>query len=193
MVSFKRFRQIIVAVAAFGGIVTLDHVALAQDSTATETVQQSPREQQLREQLKGILQELEELKQGRESTAPPAEQRKTVTEKVSPEEAQVTGTMPEYELSDTSIVSTRFQKRPEGLSLSSTLPSETDSQPTRTMKESMESLPGVVLRQANGPRDFSIMIRGQGAKTTFAARDIKIYEDGFVQTQSDGLSTARYP
>ena len=56
------------------------------------------------------------------------------------------------------------------------------------MKESMESLPGVVLRQANGPRDFSMMIRGQGAKTTFAVRDIKIYEDGFMQTQSDGLS-----
>ena len=32
----------------------------------------------------------------------------------------------------------------------------------------MESLHGVVLRQANGPRDFSMMIRGQGAKTTFA-------------------------
>ena len=188
MVSFKRVRHLIVAVAALGGAVDLDHVALAQEPAAVETVQQGSREQQLREQLKGILQELEDLKQGRESTVPPAEQPKTVTEKVTPEQAQATGAMPEYELSDTSIVSTRFQKRPEGLSLSSTLPSETDSQPTRTMKESMESLPGVVLRQANGPRDFSMMIRGQGAKTTFAIRDIKIYEDGFQQTQSDGLS-----
>jgi iron complex outermembrane recepter protein len=188
MVSFKRVRHLIVAVAALGGAVDLERVALAQEPAATETVQQGSREQQLREQLKGILQELEDLKQGRESTVPPAGQPKTVTEKVTPEQAQVTGAMPEYELSDTSIVSTRFQKRPEGLSLSSTLPSETDSQPTRTMKESMESLPGVVLRQANGPRDFSMMIRGQGAKTTFAVRDIKFYEDGFVQTQSDGLS-----
>lgn len=188
MVSFKRARHIIVAVTALGGAVALDYVALAQEPAAVEAVQQGSREQLLREQLKGILQELEELKQGRESTLPPAEQPKTVTEKVSPEQSQATGAMPEYELSDTSIVSTRFQKRPEGLSLSSTLPSETDSQPTRTMKESMESLPGVVLRQANGPRDFSIMIRGQGAKTSFAVRDIKIYEDGFQQTQSDGLS-----
>ena len=163
-------------------------VALAQEPAPTEAVQQGPREQQLREQLKGILQELEDLQKGRESTLPPAERPKTVTEKVAPEQSQVTGAMPEYELSDTSIVSTRFQKRPEGLSLSATLPAETDSQPTRTMKESMESLPGVVLRQANGPRDFSMMIRGQGAKTTFAVRDIKIYEDGFIQTQSDGLS-----
>lgn len=186
MLSFKNVGLIIAAV--LGGIAALDHIALAQESAPAEAVRQSPREQQLREQLKGILQELEELKQGRESAGPPSEQPKTVTEKVSPEQSQATGAMPEYELSDTSIVSTRFQRRPEGLSLSSTLPSETDSQPTRTMKESMESLPGVVLRQANGPRDFSMMIRGQGAKTTFAVRDIKIYEDGFVQTQSDGLS-----
>ena len=193
MVSFKRVRHLIVAVAALGGAVDLDHVALAQEPAAAEAVQQGSREQQLREQLKGILQELEDLKQGRESTLPPAEQPKTVTEKVSPEQAQATGAMPEYELSDTSIVSTRFQKRPEGLSLSSTLPSETDSQPTRTMKESMESLPGVVLRQANGPRDFSMMIRGQGAKTTFAVRDIKIYEDGFAADTIRWLIPARYP
>ena len=86
--------------------------------------------------------------------------------------------MLEYELADVSIVSHRIQRRPEGISLSSTLPSETDSQPTRTMKESMESLPGIVLRQANGPRDLSISIRGSGVKTSFAARDLKIYEDG---------------
>ena len=134
MVSFKKVRHIIVAVAALGGAVTLDHVALAQEPAAAEAVQQGSREQQLREQLKGILQELEDLKQGRASTLPPTEQPKTVTEKVSPEQAQITGAIPEYELSDTSIVSTRFQKRPEGLSLSSTLPPDTDSQLTRTMK-----------------------------------------------------------
>jgi iron complex outermembrane receptor protein len=188
MVLFKRVTQISVAVAMLVGIAVLDHIALAQEPTSTEAVQQGPREQQLREQLKEILQELEDLQRGRKNTLPPAEQPKTVTEKVTPEQSQATGAIPEYELSDTSIVSTRFQKRPEGLSLSATLPAETDSQPTRTMKESMESLPGVVLRQANGPRDFSMMIRGQGAKTTFAIRDIKIYEDGFMQTQSDGLS-----
>lgn len=91
-------------------------------------------------------------------------------------------------LSEISIVSTRIQKLPEGLSFSATPQSETESQPTRNMKEALESLPGVVLRQANGPRDFSISIRGSGVKTSFAIRDLKIYEDGFIQTQSDGLS-----
>jgi iron complex outermembrane recepter protein len=187
MVSFKKVTQIVVAITALEGIAAMNFVALAQDSAPAEAVQ-SPREQQLREQLKGILQELEDLQKSHESTLPSAERPKTVTEKIAPDQSEVAGAIPEYELSDLSIVSKRSYKRPEGISLSATIPAETDSQPTRTMKESMESLPGVVLRQANGPRDFSIMIRGQGAKTSFAIRDIKIYEDGFIQTQSDGLS-----
>ena len=181
-------KHVLAAAALFGGIAVMGQAVSAQEPASSSGTEQSPREGQLREQLKNILQELEELQRGREQTSPPAEKPKTVIEKVTTEEAEATGAMPEYELADTSIVSKRLQKRPEGVSVSSTVPSETDSQPTRTMKESMESLPGVVLRQANGPRDFSIMIRGLGAKTTFAVRDIKIYEDGFIQTQSDGLS-----
>jgi iron complex outermembrane receptor protein len=163
-------------------------IARAEEPTSPPAVQSSAREQQLREQLKDILHELDELQREREGALPPADRPQAATEKVAPEHAEATGAMPEYELADTSIVSERFKKRPEGISLSATVPAETDSQPTRTMKESLESLPGVVLRQANGPRDFSITIRGQGAKTTFAVRDIKVYEDGFIQTQSDGLS-----
>ena len=182
MVSFKRVRHVVMAVAVLGIIAAMNHVASAQEPAQPVA---TPREEQLREQLKSIFQELEDLQKGRESQVPIAERPKVVTEKVPPQKSEA---MPEYELSDLSIVSKRVYKRPEGVSLSATLPSETDSQPTRTMKESMESLPGVVLRQANGPRDFSMMIRGQGAKTSFATRDIKIYEDGFIQTQSDGLS-----
>lgn len=153
----------------------------------------SPRERELRDQLKTILQELDELQQKKESEKPEVERSPIIKEKAETGAASATteagaDAAPDFDLSDMSIVSKRFQKRPEGVALSATVPSETESQPTRTMKESMESLPGVVLRQANGPRDFSMMIRGQGAKTTFAIRDIKVYEDGFIQTQSDGLS-----
>ena len=182
MVSFKRVGQVVMTVAVLGIIAATHQVALAQEPAQPAATQ---REEQLREQLKGILQELDDLQKNRENQLPSSERPKVVTEKVAPQESEA---MPEYELSDVSIVSKRFQKRPEGLSLSATIPAETNSQPTRTMKESMESIPGVVLRQANGPRDFSMMIRGMGAKTTFATRDIKIYEDGFQQTQSDGLS-----
>jgi iron complex outermembrane recepter protein len=169
-----------------GGTVFAQDTPLA-DSSA------SPRERELRNQLKNILQELDELKQKKDGAEPKSDGPSIIKEKTeasSAEAAQESASAaePDFDLADMSIVSKRFQKRPEGVSLSATVPSETESQPTRTMKESMESLPGVVLRQANGPRDFSIMIRGQGAKTTFAVRDIKIYEDGIQQTQSDGLS-----
>ncbi len=166
--------------------------ALAQDAPSSDP-SASPRERALRDQLKNILKELDELQQKKESEKPDAERPTIIKEKAesaSPEAATeaTSEAKPDFDLADMSIVSKRLQKRPEGVSLSATVPSETDSQPTRTMKESMESLPGIVLRQANGPRDFSIMIRGQGAKTSFAVRDIKIYEDGIQQTQSDGLS-----
>ncbi|ULA59208.1 MAG: exported protein of unknown function, partial [Nitrospira sp.] len=159
----------------------------AQEETgAGAVVEKSARERDLRDQLQNILRELEELNQQPTPGAATAPTPPPVVKELP--EAKASAPIPEYELADVSIVSDRVQRRPEGLSLSATEQSETDSQPTRTMKESMESLPGVVLRQANGPRDFSMMIRGQGAKTAFAVRDIKLYEDGFIQTQSDGLS-----
>jgi len=160
----------------------------AQDSPSAEPAP-TQRERELREQLKGILQELEDLQHKKERAIPEEERPAIVKEKTPQAEPQAAQeSIPEFELADMSIVSDRLQKRLEGISLSSTVQAETDSQPTRTMQESLQSLPGIVLRQANGPRDFSISIRGQGAKTTFAVRDIKLYEDGFIQTQSDGLS-----
>ncbi|MBP8117617.1 MAG: TonB-dependent receptor plug domain-containing protein, partial [Nitrospira sp.] len=162
-------------------------LAFAQEeASADAVVEKSARERDLRDQLQKILHELEELQQAPSGGATAAPVQPSVVQE--PSAGKTAEPIPQYELPDVSIVSERVQRRPEGLSLSATIPAETDSQPTRTMKESMESLPGVVLRQANGPRDFSMMIRGQGAKTTFAVRDIKIYEDGFMQTQSDGLS-----
>lgn len=166
--------------------------AIAQETPPSSSTA-SPREKELRDQLKTILQELEELQQKKESEKPDAERPTIIKESAEPASHETateaaSDAKPDFDLADMSIVSKRLQKHPEGMSLSATVPSETESQPTRTMKESMESLPGVVLRQANGPRDFSIMIRGQGAKTTFAVRDIKIYEDRIQQTQSDGLS-----
>jgi iron complex outermembrane recepter protein len=170
-----------------GGGTAIGQDAPLADPTAT------PRERELRDQLKNILQELEDLQQKKDNTKPEAERPSIIKEKgedIPPEATAevVPAAGPDFDLADMSIVSKRLQKRPEGISLSATIPAETDSQPTRTMKESLESLPGIVLRQANGPRDFSIAIRGQGVKTTFAVRDIKVYEDGFIQTQSDGLS-----
>lgn len=162
---------------------------LAQEPAAPSgsAAEPSEREQHLRKELQRILEELDQLQRPQQ----PSEEGRTpegtsiIKGRVEPEEP---GVAPELELTDVSIVSNRAQKHSEGITLSATPRSEYESQPTRHMRESLESLPGVIVRQANGPRDFSISIRGSGVKTTFAVRDIKMYEDGIIQTQSDGLS-----
>jgi iron complex outermembrane receptor protein len=51
---------------------------------------------------------------------------------------------------------------PSGVTRSIVPRTELTDQPTRTMRESLESLPDVMTRQGNGPRDLSISIRGSG-------------------------------
>jgi iron complex outermembrane receptor protein len=58
-----------------------------------------------------------------------------------------------------------LEKRPAGVTQSTAPRSEFTEQPTRHMQESLESLPGMTVRQGNGPRDFNISIRGSGANT----------------------------
>lgn len=162
-------------------------LGLAQD-LPDEPTGKVRRKQQLERQLKSILDELDQLKQedrpAPQQPPPPVQPEPSVMAQPQVEE----GPTPEISLEDMSIISKRLQKHPEGVTLTATPRSEYESQPTRTMRESLESLPGVIVRQANGPRDFSISLRGSGVKTSFAVRDLKIYEDGISQTQSDGLS-----
>jgi iron complex outermembrane recepter protein len=48
--------------------------------------------------------------------------------------------------------------------------------------------PGVTIKQGNGPRDVGISIRGSNARNGFGVRNIQVFEDGFPETQPDGLS-----
>ncbi|HAP39598.1 MAG TPA: TonB-dependent receptor, partial [Nitrospira sp.] len=170
--------------------------AWAESDTSSPTTGTMESEQVLRERLQRnvqereqLLQQLEDLGRKRDESLPKDERPQRYQDMTGPTaEAGATEETPVYELADISIVSKRVQKLPEGLAFSATPRSETDSQPTRTMKESMESLPGVILRSANGPRDFGVSIRGSGVKTTGVVRDLKFYEDGIGQTQSDGFS-----
>ena len=120
---------------------------LAQDAPSADPTGSS-RERELRDQLNNILKELEDIQQQKESAKPEAERPSIIKEKEEAVSSEVTAEAvpaagPDFDLADMSIVSKRLQKRPEGISLSATVPAETDSQPTRTMKESLESLPGV--------------------------------------------------
>ncbi len=157
--------------------------AMESEQMLRGRLQQNVRE---REQL---LQQLEEMGRKHDESLQKNERPQLYREMAAPTaESGASEEPPIYELADISIVSKRVQKHPEGMAFSATPRSETDSQPTRTMKESMESLPGVILRSANGPRDFGVSIRGSGVKTTGVVRDLKFYEDGIGQTQSDGFS-----
>jgi hypothetical protein len=54
----------------------------------------------------------------------------------------------------------RLQSQPEGTARSTAPRSELSDQPTRSMKESLESLPGVSMRQRSSGRDVHLSIRG---------------------------------
>ena len=52
----------------------------------------------------------------------------------------------------------------------------------------LSEVPGVSIKQGNGPRDMGVSIRGSNARNGFAVRNIQVFEDGFPVTQPDGLS-----
>src|ERR1700676_4258062 len=66
--------------------------------------------------------------------------------------------------------------------------SQFDNRPSFSVGDVLRDSPGVSVKQGNGPRDIGISIRGSNARSTFAIRNIVIFDDGFPVTQPDGLS-----
>ena len=60
--------------------------------------------------------------------------------------------------------------------------------PVFSVSDILREVPGVSLKQGNGPRDMGISIRGSNARNGFGIRNIVILDDGFPVTQPDGLS-----
>lgn len=56
----------------------------------------------------------------------------------------------------------RLKQQPEGVSRSTVPRSELSDQPTRTLKESLESVPGVAVPPGPGGRAVDLSIRGSG-------------------------------
>lgn len=54
----------------------------------------------------------------------------------------------------------QLRSQSEGMARSTVSWSEFSDQPTRSMKESLESVPGVSVRQGSGGRDIPLSIRG---------------------------------
>ena len=117
--------HVIACCAVWAVMALVPAISLGQEAGADKSV----RERDLRDQLQNILRELEELQQQPTPGAATIPTPSPVVKEVP--ESKASEPIPQYELSDVSIVSDRVQRRPEGLSLSSTEQSETDSQPTR--------------------------------------------------------------
>jgi iron complex outermembrane recepter protein len=86
------------------------------------------------------------------------------------------------------VLGSRIEAAPAGRAIGRVERSVIESVDAFSLKDLMDKMPGVVSKQSNGPRDVSISLRGSSAKTSFAIRNIKMYEDWFPVTQSDGLS-----
>ncbi len=94
--------------------------ALAQEGASGSVVDKGAREQELREQIQKILHELEELQQPAAGATAAPVQPSVVQETTGAAEESSPEAIPQYELADVSIVSSRVQRRPEGITLSAT-------------------------------------------------------------------------
>ena len=63
-----------------------------------------------------------------------------------------------------------------------------ENTPVFSVTDILHDVPGVSLKQGNGPRDIGISIRGSNARNGFGIRNIVVLDDGFPVTQPDGLS-----
>lgn len=98
------------------------------------------------------------------------------------------GEAPEVVLEAVQVLGTRIERNPAGRTIGKVERNKIEATDAFNLREMFTTVPGVTLRQSNGPRDVTISIRGSGSKQSFAVRNIKMYEDWFPTTQSDGLS-----
>lgn len=93
-----------------------------------------------------------------------------------------------FRMDELVVRGTQIESNPEGRTIGRLERKDLEKRDAFTLRDVMNVTPGVIVKQSNGPRDVNISIRGSGAKTSFAVRNIKMYEDWFPTTQSDGLS-----
>ncbi len=86
------------------------------------------------------------------------------------------------------VLGSRIEHNPAGRTIGKLERNKLESTDAFTLRDLLITLPGVTARQSNGPRDATISLRGSGGKVGFGVRNIKMYEDWFPVTQSDGLS-----
>jgi len=169
--------------AALVGLITLlvwsasagDGVVWAQNQTAPDPQQVAQKMQRRQELLRQLEQIEQELKMS-PAPVPPLEQAASP----APDQPMT--------LEPVKVLATKMEEKPIGRTVSTVEQEDIEHARGFSVKELIEAVPGVSLREGNGPRDVNISIRGSGAKTTFGVRNIKVFDDWFPATNSDGLS-----
>ena len=159
---------------------TMDLVAAEEPSVPSLDGELEERERALQHKLKGVLDELDDVKERRRAIG---RQAPTAGAVVEPTVEVPSGGIPEVAMRDIRVMSQRVEARPTGVTQSSTDRSEHESQPTRHLRESLESIPGIVPRQEHGGREVNLSIRGSGNKTGCCVRNVKVYDDATGRTR----------
>lgn len=157
-------RRRVVAMVGLIALLACNGGTFAADASESVTDDEGlvRREEALREQLKGLLEELDEVRErrraaGHEESGPPVVKDHATVSK--PDAA------PEVVLHDVAVISDRVSRRPAGIAESSTTRSEHELQPTRHLRESLESLPGIVTRQGFGGVKSTSRSEARGRRT----------------------------
>ena len=150
-------------------------------ATAGEADDKETRRTELLRERARIDAELKALDGGQPQAAPEPPGAEAKPETPQPEEQRTA--MPGVEVVDKPLLSP-----PPGQAETTVEREEFKFRRAFSINELTEESPGILSRQGNGPRDYNISIRGSGAKVGFGIRNIKMFEDWFPVTQSDGLS-----
>lgn len=128
----------------------------------------------------------------------PAPKPKAVVIKWVPKPVAVepTGPAPSLPVFDTNSVkpviapaasSPAFAAPISGQTVTSTNTQTSKDRPAFKVGDLLGDVPGVSVKQGNGPRDIGVSIRGSNARNGFGIRNVILFEDGFPVTQPDGL------
>lgn len=77
---------------------------------------------------------------------------------------------------------------PTGQTVTTVGRTNVENTPVFSVGDLLQEVPGISIKQGNGPRDLGLSIRGSNARNGFGVRNIVVLEDGFPVTQPDGLS-----
>ncbi len=101
----------------------------------------------------------------------------------------VTETLPEVTVvAPPTATAPNVVERPTGQTVTTLPRDQFKDSPAFSAGQVLQYVPGVTIKQGNGPRDVGVSIRGSNARNGFGVRNIQVFEDGFPVTQPDGLS-----